>query len=106
MTIFIQVSTTVAKKETAEQIANSLLTRKLAACVQIIGPITSNYPWKGKTQTSEEWQCVAKTRSDLFSATEKLIKEIHPYELPEIVSTPILNGSKEYLDWLADNLRK
>lgn len=106
MTNFIQIITTVGKKKEAQQISNSLLARKLIACAQIIGPVTSSYPWKGKIQSNEEWQCIFKTRSDLFNATELLIKEIHPYELPEIISTPILNGSKEYFDWLADNLRK
>jgi len=103
---FIEVITTTAEKKDAEKIANSLLTRKLAGCVQIYGPITSIFPWKGKTQTSEEWICSIKTRKDLFPAVENLIKEIHPYELPEIIATPIVLGTDQYLDWLDENLRK
>lgn len=106
MTQFIQVTTTTAKKTDAAKIANSLLTRKLAACVQISGPVTSIFPWEGKTQISEEWICSIKTRKDLFPAVENLIKEIHPYELPEIVATLIVAGSDQYLDWLSDSLRK
>lgn len=106
MTQFIEVKTTTAKKEDAEKIANSLLIRKLAGCIQISGPISSTYPWKGKTQSSEEWVCIIKTRADLFKAVENLIKEIHPYEVPEIIATQITHGNNEYLDWLSDNLRK
>lgn len=106
MTQFIEVKTTTAKKEDAEKIANSLLVRKLAGCIQIYGPVSSTYPWKGKAQSSEEWVCTIKTRADLFKAVENLIKEIHPYEVPEIIATQITHGSNEYLDWLSDNLRK
>lgn len=106
MNNFIQITTTVDKKATAEQIANSLLSRKLAGCIQISGPITSVYPWEGKVQSTEEWVCSIKTRADLFKAVQTLINEIHPYELPEIIATPIVKASDDYQDWLDGLLRK
>lgn len=97
---FIQVHTTVAKKSDAEKIAKTLVDKKLAACVQIIGPITSVYKWKGKTEMAKEWICTAKTKANFYKKIEKAIKEIHTYELPEIIAIPIVNGSGKYLEWV------
>jgi periplasmic divalent cation tolerance protein len=74
--------------------------QKLAACVQINGPIESTYRWKGKVETSTEWLCLIKTWEDLFGKVEAAIKKLHPYETPEIIAVPIVKGSKEYLTWL------
>jgi len=100
----IQVVTTTDKKEDAEKIALSLVERKLAACVQIVGPITSIYRWKGNIETAEEWQCVIKSRKDLYEEIETAIKAIHPYEVPEIIAVPIVAGSGDYLEWLRGEL--
>lgn len=97
---YIQVSTTVAKKTDAEKIAKVLSDKKLSACTQIIGPITSVYRWKGKLEKSKEWLCVAKTDQKHYAKIEKVIKKVHPYQLPEIIVTPILNGSREYIGWM------
>lgn len=72
--------------------------------MQIIGPVRSTYRWKGNIETAEEWLCLIKTRSDRYQEVEKAIKEIHPYETPEIVATPIVAGSEEYLNWLSETL--
>ncbi|HVO66633.1 MAG TPA: divalent-cation tolerance protein CutA [Syntrophales bacterium] len=104
MDYYIQVLTTTGRKEDAEKIAMTLVERKLAACVQILGPITSTYRWKGNIEAAEEWQCVIKSRKDLYKDIEKAIKSIHPYEVPEIIATPIIAGSKDYLDWLQGEL--
>jgi periplasmic divalent cation tolerance protein len=100
----IQVVTTTDKKEDAEKIALSLVERKIAACVQIVGPITSIYRWKGNIETAEEWQCVIKSRKDLYEEIETAIKAIHPYEVPEIIAVPIVAGSGDYLEWLRSEL--
>ncbi len=97
---YIQVSTTVAKKSDAERIAKFLLDKKLSVCTQIIGPITSVYKWKGKLEKSKEWLCIIKTKKTLYKRIEKAIKNVHPYKLPEIVATPIIEGSREYLEWM------
>ena len=101
---FIQVTTTTEKKEDAERIARSLVETRLAACVQIVGPIESIYRWKGRIETAGEWLCLIKSRSENYRAVEEAIRSIHPYEVPEIVAVPITGGSRDYLGWLQSEL--
>lgn len=105
MTEFIQVVTTADSRENAVKIAERLLECRLAGCVQVGGPITSSYWWKGRIETSEEWYCVIKTEAGLYKDVEREIISVHPYEAPEILSLPVVDGNKSYLDWLADSLR-
>jgi len=100
MTDYIQVVTTVERKEDAERIARTLVEARLAACVQVVGPITSTYRWKGAVETAQEWQCVAKSRRDVYAQLEEAIRGVHPYEVPEILAVPIAAGSGDYLAWL------
>ena len=100
MKSFIQISTTTESKEQAQKIARSLVEQKLAACVQISGPIESIYRWKTKVEKAEEWLCLIKTREDLFDKVQTAIKKLHSYETPEIIAIPIIKGSKEYLKWI------
>jgi periplasmic divalent cation tolerance protein len=102
---YLQVVTTTSREEDAERIARVLLEKRLAACVQISGPVTSLYWWKGVLETSEEWLCSIKTSEDQYAALEKAIRKVHPYEAPEIVALPVLGGSKDYLKWLQGELR-
>jgi periplasmic divalent cation tolerance protein len=104
MKSYIQISTTTETKEQAQKIAQYLVEQKLAACVQITGPIESTYRWKGKVENAQEWLCLIKTRDSLFKKVETAIKKLHPYETPEIIAVPINKGSKEYLNWLDDEL--
>jgi len=104
-TEYIQVLTATEKMEDAQKIARALLERRLAGCVQIVGPIVSSYWWKGNIEMAEEWLCLIKSRQDLFSELEKAIVELHPYETPEIIATPIVAGSEDYLAWLNDELK-
>ena len=103
---FIQILTTTENKEDAEKIAKALTEKKLAGCVQIIGPITRIYWWKNNLEKSEEWLCLIKSEERLFDELEKVIKELHPYETPEIIAIPIIIGSKDYLNWLSNELKK
>ncbi len=100
MTSYIEIKTTTETKEEAKNIAQHLVGEKLAACVQILGPITSTYRWKGKVEVAEEWLCLIKTRENLYQDVEKAIKEKHSYETPEIIAVPIVEGSGEYLAWI------
>lgn len=102
----IQVFTTAAKREDAEKIARALVEKRLAGCVQVVGPAVSTYWWKGKVDMAEEWLCFIKSKSSLYGKIEKALKKIHPYETPEIIAIPIFAGSKEYLDWLKNELIK
>ena len=105
MSEYIQVATTVSTEEEARAIASLLVEQRLAACVQVIGPITSHYRWQGKIETAGEYLCLAKSRAALFPEIEAAIKAIHPYELAEIIALPVIAGSKEYLGWLAAEVR-
>lgn len=103
---FIQVVTTVEHRDEAERIGRTLVDERLAACVQISGPITSTYRWHGNIETTEEWQCTAKSRRDLFEQIEQTIRRLHSYETPEIIATAISAGSEAYLTWLDGELAK
>ncbi len=106
MESYIQVTTTTDKREDAEQIAFALVEKKIAACAQIVGPITSIYRWKGNIEKAEEWLCVIKSRKDLYEDIEKTIKAVHSYEVPEIIAVPVVAGSEDYLEWLRGDLAK
>jgi periplasmic divalent cation tolerance protein len=104
MSQFLQIQTTTADAQHAEAIAQTLLQSRLAACVQVIGPIKSFYRWQGTIETSHEWLCVIKTSVAKFAAVEAAIRELHSYEVPEIIALPIAEGSQDYLGWLGDQL--
>jgi periplasmic divalent cation tolerance protein len=104
MTDYIQVMTTVENRSDAEKIAKDLVEKRLAACVQILGPVQSFFHWQGKLDRAEEYLCLIKSRDDLFSELEAAIKVLHPYEVPEIISLPINKGSADYLSWMAAEL--
>ena len=97
---FIQVLTTVPSKEEAEKIARKLLEEKLAACVQITGPVSSNYWWKGEIKHAEEWRCVIKSKASLYDRIEEEILKVHPYDVPEIVAVPVVAGLEDYFEWM------
>jgi periplasmic divalent cation tolerance protein len=101
MTDVIQVVTTTPSKELADAIARALIERRLAACVQIAGPITSVYRWQGQIETSSEWTCTIKARAARYAEVEAAIRELHTYDVPEILATPVAAGSAAYLEWLA-----
>jgi periplasmic divalent cation tolerance protein len=98
---YVQVLTTVPSADEGAALARSITSKRLAACVQIIGPIRSLYWWQGSLQDEQEWQLVIKTRHALLGALESHIKANHSYETPEIVATDITAGSDEYLDWIS-----
>lgn len=106
MSEYIQVLTTVDSKEKAEEIARKLLDARLAACIQIIGPIRSMYWWKEEIEDSHEWICLVKTKAEIYNEVERMIKDIHSYEVPEIIAIPVTHGYDKYLKWLTTELKK
>ena len=102
---FIVIITTTSNKEDANKIAQTLLAKKLAGCVQVIGPISSHYYWKDELCQDEEWLCLIKSIQQHYQTLEKTIQEIHPYEVPEIISLPIQEGNQGYLSWLNQQLK-
>lgn len=101
----VQVLTTAGSEEEAERIAEALVDRGLAACVQVLGPITSRYRWEGGVQTDREWLCIAKTRARLFSDVAAAIRAVHSYDVPEITAIPIVAGTADYLGWITAETR-
>lgn len=104
MSGFVQITTTVGTREAAERIAVELVSRRLAACVQVSGPIRSTFRWLEKVESAEEWVCTAKTSRAKSDAVETLVKSLHPYEVPELIATPIIGGSDDYLKWLREQV--
>lgn len=91
---------TCPDKTAAENIARMLVKKRLAACVNILPGLTSVYPWQGKIETAEEHLLLIKTHQDHYTAVEQRIREVHPYELPEIVAVPMAHGLPDYLQWI------
>ena len=101
---YLQVTTTTSSAGEAERLASKLLEARLAACIQIVGPISSKYWWQNRLETSVEWQCTIKTRDLLYAAVESLLLKHHSYDIPEIIAVPIVGGSQSYLSWLDEQL--
>jgi periplasmic divalent cation tolerance protein len=96
------ITTTVPDRTIARQIADALLTERLAACVQLLD-IESHYIWKGERAAEAEVMLLIKTRTVLFERTMARIRALHPYETPEVVAQPFSAGFAPYLDWIADS---
>ncbi|MFB4289207.1 divalent-cation tolerance protein CutA [Nonomuraea sp. ATR24] len=97
---YMQVLTTVPSADEGAALARSITSQRLAAGVQIIGPIRSLYWWRGSLRDEQEWQLVIKTTHALFAALENHIKANHSYVTPEIIAMEIAAGSDDYLDWI------
>ena len=104
MSNYIQVVTTTDSKEIAEKIAAAVIEQRLAACVQISNCM-SMYRWQGEVEHAEEFVCVMKSRMDLYPELEQTIRNVHTYDVPEILATEIKTGSSDYLAWLNQELR-
>ena len=95
------VLTNLPDRPSAERLAETLIERRLAACVNILAPCHSVYRWKGTVQHDEEHPVLIKTKRDRYSELEHALRAGHPYELPEIIAVPIEQGLPAYLDWVA-----
>ncbi|MDH5599836.1 MAG: divalent-cation tolerance protein CutA [Gammaproteobacteria bacterium] len=97
---YILVLNTCNSAEIASKIAETLVSKKLAACVNIVNGVESVYQWQEKIEHDKELLLIIKTRQSLFSQLEHEIQELHDYELPEIIAVPIEAGEKNYLNWI------
>lgn len=98
------VLTTAGSEEEARRIAQTLVERRLAACVNIVPRIHSVYRWQGKVESADEFLLIIKTTRDREEPVRSAIKELHSYELPECLVIAIEAGSKEYLDWVGESV--
>jgi len=98
------ILTTTGSKEETDRLAEMLVSRQLAACVQVIN-IGSTYMWQGKMTQEAEFLLLIKTASHLYSEVEKIIVENHSYEIPEIIQIPIVQGLPAYLAWIDENTK-
>ncbi|NIN53187.1 MAG: divalent cation tolerance protein CutA [Nitrososphaeria archaeon] len=104
--IYVIIFVTVTNEEEARKIVNCLLEKRLIACGNIVGPVSSLFWWSQKIQESEECLLLVKSRLDLFGEISATIKDLHSYDVPEILALPIVKGSSEYLEWLDDSLTR
>lgn len=98
----ILVMTNFPDKKGAVALAEALIDQHLAACVNVLSPCTSIYHWQGKVESADEIPVMIKTLRQHYDQVEQLIKMMHPYELPEVIMVPILNGLPAYLQWIAN----
>ena len=96
----ILVLVTCASREQADEIAGCLVRERLAACVNVVGPIRSVYRWKGAVEDQAEHLLMVKTRAELFEKLAARVRELHSYEVPEVIAVPIVSGLPEYLAWI------
>jgi periplasmic divalent cation tolerance protein len=102
---YLLVLSTASSRKEALKLADLILSKRLAACVNISGSIESHYWWKGKKAKGREVQIWIKTRTALYKKLERTLKNHHSYSVPEILAFPIRQGSRDYLSWLGRETR-
>jgi len=106
MTDCVAVFVTCASGREALKLKDILLKEKTAACVNIIKGILSFFRWKGRIDSCREVMLVAKTRRCMFGKLARLVRKNHSYEVPEIIALPVVDGSRDYLKWVRENVKK
>ena len=106
MTDKVVVLVTAGSAEECGKIARAVVEKRLAACVNILGPIRSVYRWKGKVEDEQEHLMVMKTEQARFGALREEVERLHSYDTPEVICLPISEGSEKYLAWLAESVRE
>ena len=104
MTEFAVVLISASSESESEEIITTLLNKRLIACANLSPKTTSSYWWKGSIEKSDEFIITAKTRLSLVEKITEEVKFIHSYEVPEIIALPVLDGSRDYLEWLNDEI--
>ena len=99
-----QVTTTFPDEPGARRAAATLVGERLAACAQVAGPIESTYRWDGRVETATEWYCHFKTTAARAPGLRSRLREIHPYDTPEIIVLPIADGDPAYLRWIEESV--
>lgn len=105
MTQFVQIQTTTGDPAVAERIATELVDQRLVACVQVAGNLRSTYRWQGAVEHTEELLVTMKTTQECVEDVKATILRLHPYDVPELIVVPIIDGSQEYLAWVEEQVR-
>jgi periplasmic divalent cation tolerance protein len=100
------ILTMASGREEANSIASELVSRRLAACVNILGPVASVYHWQGEIEHSEEFLLLIKSTEAQFLPIQAAIRELHSYKIPELISFTVESGLESYLDWIGASVRK
>jgi periplasmic divalent cation tolerance protein len=100
MADYIEVHVTAGDRDEAARISRAVVGRRLAACAQTVGPITSTYWWEGRLEESEEWLVLLKTTAALFEELAAVVRDAHSYDVPEIIAVPVRAGNTAYLAWI------
>jgi periplasmic divalent cation tolerance protein len=101
----VLVMITCSSDKEADRIADMLVDKKLSACASVMSGYRSKFRWKGRVEEQKEILIMAKTSRSKFAAVDKEVRRLHSYEVPEIIAVPIIEGSKNYLKWIADSLK-
>jgi periplasmic divalent cation tolerance protein len=105
MAEYIVVFVTAPTKKEAQKIADTLLKKKLCACVNMIHGVKSLFHWEGKIDRADETLLVIKTKKSSYAKLEKAVKSVHSYSTPEIIALPIISGSRGYLNWIQKTVK-
>jgi periplasmic divalent cation tolerance protein len=99
-----QVTTTLPDREAAHRLGGQLVAERLAACAQVVGPVSSVYRWQGEVETAAEWYCHLKTTAARVPLLMARVRALHPYETPEIIASPVSEGDPGYLRWIEESV--
>ncbi|MFG1941327.1 divalent-cation tolerance protein CutA [Nonomuraea sp. NPDC048826] len=100
MAELLEVHVTAPDRDVAERIASAVVAERLAAAAQLVAPITSVYWWRGEINRADEWLLFMKTTAERFDELTAAIRELHPYEVPQIFAVPLVAGTADYLEWI------
>jgi periplasmic divalent cation tolerance protein len=100
----LEVRVAVPDAETAQALARSLVESRLAACAQVLGPMTSTYWWEGEVETAQEHLLLVKTTAEMFDPICARVRAEHPYDNPEVLAVPVARAAPAYAAWLRESL--
>ncbi|MFC2007760.1 divalent-cation tolerance protein CutA [Chloroflexota bacterium] len=104
-TAYLIILVTTGSSQEANNIAQELLQRKKAACVNIVPGVQSLFRWQDKVDSASEHLLIIKTRAALLDEVVALISQVHSYDVPEIIALPIIGGSRDYLEWVGEQVK-